>query len=86
MFNWLVTGQVAPMNPAARRPWANACVKTGKTPVLDGKEWNKLLRSRSERLAPSVSRDLTEASRFPNWSLFESLCDRHQEAGHADRK
>src|SRR5271166_1029889 len=32
------------------------------------------MRSRSERLAPSVSRDLTEASRFPNRREYDSLC------------
>ena len=37
MFNWLVTGQVAPMNPAAAVRGPKLVVKTGKTPVLDGK-------------------------------------------------
>jgi hypothetical protein len=37
LFDWLITGQIVPLNPAAavREPK----VKTGKTPVLDGNEW-----------------------------------------------
>jgi len=45
MFNWLVTGQVTPMNPAAAVRGPPLVVKTGKTPVLDGKEWHKLIDS-----------------------------------------
>src|SRR6478672_6373125 len=33
MFNWLVTGQVAPVNPAAAVRGPTLVVKTGKTPV-----------------------------------------------------
>jgi site-specific recombinase XerC len=35
LFNWLVTGQVVPMNPAAAVRGPKHVVKTGKTPVLD---------------------------------------------------
>ena len=45
MFNWLVTGQVMPANPAAAVRGPNYVVKTGKTPVLEGAEWRKLLDS-----------------------------------------
>src|SRR6201995_1297677 len=45
MFNWLLTGQTAPVNPAAAVRGPTLVVSTGKTPVLDGKEWNKLLDS-----------------------------------------
>ena len=45
MFNWLVTGQIAPVNPAAAVRGPKLVVKTGKTPVLDGKEWRKLIDS-----------------------------------------
>ena len=45
MFNWLITGQVAPVNPAAAVRGPKLVVKTGKTPVLDGKEWHKLIDS-----------------------------------------
>ena len=45
MFNWLITGQVAPVNPAAAVRGPKLVVKTGKTPVLDGKEWRKLIDS-----------------------------------------
>ena len=43
MFNWLITGQVAPVNPAAAVRGPKLVVKTGKTPVLDGKEWHTLI-------------------------------------------
>lgn len=45
MFNWLVTGQVVPMNPAAAVRGPTHVVKTGKTPVLDADEWRKLIDS-----------------------------------------
>jgi integrase len=43
LFDWLITGQVMPTNPAAVVRGPKHVVKTGKTPVLDGKEWRKLL-------------------------------------------
>jgi site-specific recombinase XerD len=45
LFDWLVTGQVVPMNPAAAVRGPKHVVKTGSTPVLDGAEWRKLLDS-----------------------------------------
>ena len=45
LFDWLVTGQVVPMNPAAAVRGPKHIVKTGKTPVLEGDEWRKLLAS-----------------------------------------
>jgi site-specific recombinase XerD len=45
MFNWLITGQVVPTNPAAAVRGPKHVVKTGKTAVLDAKEWRKLLDS-----------------------------------------
>jgi site-specific recombinase XerD len=43
LFNWLVTGQVVPTNPAAVVRGPKHVVKTGKTPVLEGSQWRKLL-------------------------------------------
>jgi site-specific recombinase XerD len=43
LFDWLITGQVMPSNPASAVRGPKHVVKTGKTPVLDGKEWRKLL-------------------------------------------
>jgi site-specific recombinase XerC len=43
LFDWLITGQVLPHNPAAAVRGPKHVVKTGKTPVLDGKEWRQLL-------------------------------------------
>jgi site-specific recombinase XerD len=36
LFDWLVMGQVMPMNPAAAVRGPKHVVKTGTTPVLDG--------------------------------------------------
>ena len=38
-------GQIVPMNPAAPVRGPMHVVKTGKTPVLEGAEWRKLLAS-----------------------------------------
>jgi site-specific recombinase XerD len=45
LFDWLITGQVVPINPAAAVRGPKHVVKTGKTPVLDAPEWRKLLDS-----------------------------------------
>src|ERR1700716_4505755 len=45
LFDWLITGQVLPTNPAAAVRGPKHVVKTGKTPVLEGAEWRKLLNS-----------------------------------------
>ena len=45
MFDWLVTGQVVPMNPAAAVRGPKHVVKTGKTPVLDSAEWRRMIDS-----------------------------------------
>jgi integrase len=45
LFDWLITGQVLPTNPAAAVRGPKHVVKTGTTPVLEGAEWRKLLKS-----------------------------------------
>jgi hypothetical protein len=45
LFDWLITGQVLPTNPAAAARGPKHVVKTGETPVLEGTEWRKLLDS-----------------------------------------
>jgi site-specific recombinase XerD len=45
MFDWLVVGQIVPSNPAMSVRGPKHVVKTGKTPVLDGSAWRKLLAS-----------------------------------------
>jgi len=45
MFDWLITGQVVPINPSAAVRGPKHVVKTGKTPVLDAAEWRKLIDS-----------------------------------------
>src|ERR1700691_1322085 len=41
LFDWLITGQVAPSNPASAVRGPKHVVKTGKTPVLEGEEWRR---------------------------------------------
>jgi site-specific recombinase XerD len=43
LFDWLVIGQIMPVNPAASVRGPKHVVKTGKTPVLDGAEWRRLM-------------------------------------------
>jgi site-specific recombinase XerD len=43
LFDWIITGQIMPSNPESAVSGPKHVVKTGKTPVLDAKEWRKLL-------------------------------------------
>ena len=43
LFDWLITGQVVPTNPASAVRGPKHVVKTGKTPVLDAAEWRRLV-------------------------------------------
>ena len=45
LFDWLVTGQVVPMNPAASVKAPKHVVKKGKTPVLSAEDARTLLDS-----------------------------------------
>lgn len=45
LFDWLVTGQIVPVNPAASVRGPSHVVKVGKTPVLDAGEARRLLDS-----------------------------------------
>jgi site-specific recombinase XerD len=45
LFDWLITGQVMPTNPASAVRGPKHVVKVGKTPVLDAPDWRKLLDS-----------------------------------------
>jgi site-specific recombinase XerD len=45
LLDWLILGQVLSMNPAAAVRGPTHVVKTGKTPVLDGREWRRLLNA-----------------------------------------
>ncbi len=45
LFDWLVVGQIMPTNPAAAVRGPKYVVNTGKTPVLDGTEWRRLIDS-----------------------------------------
>ncbi len=45
LFDWLVIGQVVPMNPAAAVRGPKHVVNTGKTPVLEAEEWRRLMAS-----------------------------------------
>ncbi len=56
LFDWLVVGQVMPVNPAASVRGPKHVVKTGKTPVLDGAEWRQLL----DAIPTATVRDLRD--------------------------
>jgi site-specific recombinase XerD len=56
LFDWLVVGQVMPVNPAAAVRGPKHVVKTGKTPVLDGAEWRRLI----DAIPTSIVRDLRD--------------------------
>jgi site-specific recombinase XerD len=45
LFDWLITGQVVPFNPASAVRGPKHVVKTGTTPVLEGAEWRRLIDS-----------------------------------------
>jgi site-specific recombinase XerD len=45
LFDRMVVGQVMPTNPAASVRGPKHVVKTGKTPVLEGDEWRRLIDS-----------------------------------------
>jgi site-specific recombinase XerD len=45
LFDWLVVGQIMPTNPASSVRGPTHVVKTGKTPVLDGGEWRRLIEA-----------------------------------------
>lgn len=45
LFDWLVTGQIVPVNPASSVRGPSHVVKTGKTPILDAEEARRLLAS-----------------------------------------
>jgi integrase len=64
LFDWLITGQVVPTNPASAVRGPKHVVKTGKTPVLDGKEWRTLLDS-----IPTDTRARPGADRHPHLFL-----------------
>jgi site-specific recombinase XerD len=56
LFDWLVTGQIVPTNPAASVRGPKHVVKTGKTPVLDAADWRKLL----DAIPTDTARDLRD--------------------------
>jgi site-specific recombinase XerD len=56
LFDWLITGQVVPHNPAAAVRGPKHVVKTGKTRVLDGTEWRRLL----DAIPTTTVRDLRD--------------------------
>jgi site-specific recombinase XerD len=45
LFDWLVTGQIVPFNPAASVRGPRYSIKNGKTPALSAQETRKLLDS-----------------------------------------
>jgi site-specific recombinase XerC len=58
LFDWLITGRIIPINPAAAVRGPKHVDKTGKTPVLDGKEWHKLI----DAIPMTTVRDLRDTA------------------------
>jgi len=56
LFDWLIVGQVAPSNPASAVRGPTHVVKTGTTPVLEGKEWRRLI----DAIPTDTARDLRD--------------------------
>jgi site-specific recombinase XerD len=56
LFDWLIIGQVAPSNPASAVRGPKHVVKTGKTPVLEGNEWRRLI----DAIPANTMRDLRD--------------------------
>jgi site-specific recombinase XerD len=56
LFDWLITGQVVPFNPAAAVRGPKHVVKVGVTPVLEGGEWRRLI----EAIPTEAVRDLRD--------------------------
>ena len=66
LFDWLITGQVVPMNPAAAVRGPNYVVTTGKTQVLDGSEWRRLLNA----IPTDTVRDLRDRALIGTLTYF----------------
>jgi site-specific recombinase XerC len=56
LFDWLIVGQIVPVNPAMSVRGPQHIVKSGKTPVLDAAEARQLLDS-IDATAPAGLRD-----------------------------
>ncbi len=61
LFDWLVTGQIVPQNPAAAVRGPKHVVHVGKTPVLEAAEWRRLMDAIPGPDSPGVTlRDLRD--------------------------
>jgi hypothetical protein len=63
MFDWLIVGQVAASNPASAVRGPKHVVKTGKTPVLEGKEARRVL----DAIDVSTHVGLPDRALTPSW-------------------
>jgi hypothetical protein len=86
LFDWLIIGQVAPSNPASAVRGPTHMVKTGTTPVLEGKEWRRLidaiptdtvrhLRERAGSLTPFMGERLDRKLIEANWDDVQRVID-----------
>jgi hypothetical protein len=77
VFNWLITGQVVPLNPAAAARGPKHVVKTGKTPVLEGNEWRTLIES----IPTETLRDLRDRALIATLTYsFARIADKAEHA------
>jgi site-specific recombinase XerD len=69
LFDWLITGQVVPINPASAVRGPKHVVKTGKTPVLDAADWRRLL----DAIPTDTVRDLRDRALIATLTYFARI-------------
>ena len=79
LFDWLVTGQVVPVNPASAVKGPRYVIKRGKTPVLDRAEARQLLEAIDTESVVGLAR-----SRFHRLADLQ-LCPGWRGGSHAGR-
>src|SRR6185437_9789634 len=80
LFDWLVTGQIVPHNPASAVRGPKYVVKVGKTPVREAGSWRELLKSIP---TPSV-RDLRDRALIATLTYsFVRICGHAAPAGRS---
>ena len=72
LFDWLVIGQVVPMNPASSVRGPKYVVKPGKTPVLKADEARVLLASEWAVIAEPQTSKLVDAPSHPTAHLLSA--------------
>ncbi|WP_200877383.1 tyrosine-type recombinase/integrase [Methylobacter tundripaludum] len=83
LFDWLVTGQIIPANPASSVRGPSHVVKTGKTPILDAEEARRLIASIDTNTCMSSRQRLDRADGL---FLRADRCTGHEGGGRVHAK